>query len=89
MRISATRTDPGFETYSSLSLETRRNLRVLLDGQPLDPERYAVVTADEEAGLIEAFEKDEKGRLKMDRESDSLPLATLRGKVTIEGLPTE
>jgi hypothetical protein len=87
MRISATRTDPGFETYASLSLDTRRNLRILLDGHLLDPERYAVVTADEEAGLIEAFEKDAKGRLKMDRESDSLPLVTLRGKVTIEGLP--
>ena len=58
MRISCDADDPGYAEWMKLG-ETRFEVKVFLD----DAEVREVITADEEAGMLVRYRKNDEGRL--------------------------
>lgn len=59
MRVSVLKDDPGFGDTLGINI---KYVEVLLDGQQMK----GVITADEDAGLIDIYAVDEKGRIQVE-----------------------
>jgi hypothetical protein len=75
MRISADENDPGYEAYAM-----NPHVMVFLDGNP----QRAVVTADEEQGVLIRYRLDDRGNLVV--EGDRLALEVKTGHVEVRAM---
>jgi hypothetical protein len=76
MRLSVLADDPGYLAYGCLG-RIGRKVKIKLDGE----EMSAVVTADEEQGIVVRYKKDAEGHLLA--ENDEAVTETLHGTVEI------
>jgi hypothetical protein len=76
MRLSVIAGDPGYLTYACLG-HLGPKVKIKLDGE----EMSAVVTADEEEGIVVRYKKDADGHYLA--ENDEAVSETLHGKVEI------
>lgn len=78
MRISADPLDPGFGRYLNL-MDQSTPVTIYLN----DVEIEDVITADDEAGKVRAYLRDESGRLMVDPETGHVCAQTFTGEVRI------
>jgi hypothetical protein len=75
MRASVHKDDPGY-----FPMDQTRRIRIFFEGVEVS----GVVTADEEQRLIVQLDRDEKGRLYVDRKTGCAATVTRYGHVRIE-----